>query len=212
MTTTERPSLGARMYLRMSATSERHGQAETRARLLRDLSGSVVEVGAGQGLNFRHYPEAVTEVVAVEPEPALRRLAEQEAARAAVPIRVLDGVAEALPGDDGEYDAAVATLVLCTVPDQAQALGEIRRVLKPGGELRYYEHVRANHAGFARFQRGVDVMWPYLGGGCHVSRATGPAIEAAGFELERSERFVFQPSVFHAPAKPHILGVARNPR
>lgn len=211
MTETPSPSLGARLYLKMSEASERHGQAETRDRLLAGISGRVIEVGAGHGLNFSHYPESVSEVVAVEPEPALRALAEEEAQRVEVPIRVVDGDAENLPGDDGEYDAGLTSLVLCSVPDQQAALRELYRAIRPGGELRFYEHVRANHPGFARFQRTVDLVWPLLGGGCHVSRDTPSAIEAAGFEFESCERFAFQPTLTHAPAKPHILGIARRP-
>ena len=203
--------LGARLFLKMSAVSERSGQAETRIRLLRGMEGRVVEVGAGHGLNFRHYPASVEEVVAVEPEPTLRSLAEEEAERAAIPIRVVDGHAEQLPGDDGEYDAGIASLVLCSVPDQNRALVELLRVIRPGGELRVYEHVRDRGRTFAWFQRAVDLVWPHLGGGCHVSRDTAQAIEAAGFELRSCERFAFQPRLTHLPARPHILGIARRP-
>ena len=127
------------MYPRCAARADARGAAEHRRRLVAGLSGRVIEVGAGHGANFAHYPAGVTEVVAVEPEPTLRGLAEKAARAAAVRVSVLDGTAEALPGDG--YDAAVTSLVLCSVPDQATALAEIRRVLRPGGELRFYEHV-----------------------------------------------------------------------
>ena len=112
-------------------------QTEHRRRVLEGLRGRVIEVGAGNGLNFPHYPAGVTEVIAVEPEQYLRTKAAAAAAEAPVPLRVVDGLADSLPGGDGEFDAAVASLVLCSVPDQASALAELRRVLRPGGELRF---------------------------------------------------------------------------
>ena len=204
------PSLFARIYLRMSEKAERAGQAERRARLLEGLRGRVVEVGSGHGLNFPHYPSTVDDVTAIEPDPTLRELAEREAGRAAVRISVVDGDAAALPANDGEFDAAIASLVLCSVPDPGAALGELHRVLRPGGELRFYEHVRSRSRAFARFQRMVDVGWPIVGGGCHTSRDTGAAIERAGFEIESCDRFDFKPGVLHTPVKPHIFGTARR--
>ena len=204
------PSLFARIYLRMSDKAERAGQAQRRAQLLEGLQGRVLEVGAGHGLNFPHYPTSVTEVVAVEPDPTLRELAQREAASAQVQINVVDGDAGSLPAGDGEFDAAIASLVLCSVPDPDKALAELRRVLRPGGELRFYEHVRSRSAGFARFQRVVDVGWPVVGGGCHTSRDTGAAIERAGFEIETCDRFDFRPGILHTPVKPHIFGTARR--
>ena len=203
--------LFARMYDRMSVAEEAKGAAKHREELLADLSGRVVEVGAGNGLNFAHYPPSVSEVVAVEPEPYLRARAERAAQDAKVPVRVVPGAAERLPADDGSFDAAVASLVLCSVRDQPRALAEIFRVLKPGGELRFYEHVRSHRPGFARFQRRVDIVWPHLGGGCHTSRATDEAIQQAGFVVERCRRFAFRPSFVDLPVTPHILGAARRP-
>src|SRR4051812_39569196 len=118
----------ARMYLRAAKTAEQRGATEHRRRLLASLHGTVVELGAGHGLNFPHYPTAVTEVIAIEPEPTLRDRATEAAAEAPVPIRVLGGVADDLPLDNECVDAAVASLVLCSVPDQDRALGELRRV------------------------------------------------------------------------------------
>ena len=121
-----------------------------RRRLLTGLTGRVLEVGAGNGLNFPHYPATVTEVLAVEPEPYLRRLALAAARSAPVPVRVVAGTAEALPVPDGAVDAVVASLVLCTVAELDQALAEVGRVLRPGGTLRFYEHVRADDPRLAR--------------------------------------------------------------
>jgi ubiquinone/menaquinone biosynthesis C-methylase UbiE len=201
----------ARMYARMGAAAEDKGAAEHRDELLAGLSGRVIEVGAGTGLNFRHYPTGVTEVLAVEPEPLLRRLAAAEAEQVGVAVRVVDGVADHLPAEDASFDAGIASLVLCSVTDPTAALAELQRVIRPGGELRFYEHVQAESAGFARFQRAVDVVWPLLGGGCHTSRATVDAIEAAGFTIERVRRFRFAPFVFTKPVAPHVIGVARRP-
>lgn len=180
--------------------------ARDRAALLAGLEGTVVEVGAGTGVNFAHYPPTVTRVIAVEPEPHLRAEAERHAAAAPVPVDVVEGTAEALPAADGIADGAVLSLVLCSVDDQALALRELRRVLRPGGELRFYEHVVAHRSGAAAFQRLLDRsgIWPQLGAGCHVSRDTLGAIEASGFAVEQHRRFV------SGPALPHIAGVARS--
>ena len=201
----------ARVYARVSAKTEKAGQAEHRRELLEGLSGRVVEVGAGHGLNFAHYPATVEEVIAVEPEPFLRARAQEAAARAEVPVRVVDGVADELPLDTGSMDAGAASLVLCTVPDPRRALAELHRVIRPGGELRFYEHVLADQPRYARVQHAVSKVWPWFAGGCHPNRATGEAIAQAGFVLERQRRFVFRRFVVEAPVAPRILGVARRP-
>ena len=204
--------LFARLYERMSVGMEAKGSAEHREELLADLSGRVIEVGAGNGLNFAHYPTSVSEVVAVEPEAYLRDRAERAARDGKVPVQVVPGTAEALPAEDQSFDAAVASLVLCSVRDQRRALAELYRVVKPGGELRFYEHVRSHRPGFARFQRIVDVGWPCVGGGCHTSRATDRAIEEAGFVIDRCRRFSFRPCLITLPVAPHVIGLARRPR
>lgn len=200
----------ARMYPKAAARAERRGATDHRRQLLQGLSGRVVEIGAGNGLNFAHYPGTVTEVVAIEPEPTLRAGAEDAASRAPVPVTVAAGTADALPLDDGEVDAAVASLVLCSVPDQARALTELRRVIRPGGELRFYEHVIANCQPKRAFLQIADRsgIWPAIAGGCHPARDTGAAIEAAGFTIEQSDRFPFAASAVE-PSVPHILGIAR---
>lgn len=202
----------ARIYQRVSAAGEARGAAAHRDELLAGLAGRVIEVGAGHGLNFSHYPSTVAEVVAVEPEASLRAAAVAAAGRAAVPIRVIDGVADALPSEDEQFDAGVASLVLCSVPDQDTALRELFRVIEPGGELRFYEHVVATRPRTARLQRMLDrTVWPLVGGGCHAARDTLGAIERAGFVIERSRRFPFRPALLAAPTAPHVLGVARRP-
>jgi ubiquinone/menaquinone biosynthesis C-methylase UbiE len=201
----------ARMYPKMAARAERRGATDHRRRLLDGLSGRVVEVGVGNGLNFAHYPDTVTEVIAIEPEPTLRAAAEDAATQASVPVTVQAGAADALPLGDGEVDAAVASLVLCSVPDQGRALAELRRVLRPGGELRFYEHVIARCQPTRAFLQIADRsgVWPAIAGGCHPARDTGTAIEAAGFTIERSDRFGFRASALE-PSVPHILGIARR--
>jgi SAM-dependent methyltransferase len=195
----------ARVWSRVGALV---GSDARRRALLAGLSGRVLEVGAGDGRNFAHYPSRVARVVAVEPEPYLRALATEAAQAAPVAIDVLAGWAEALPVDDAGFDAAVASLVLCTVSDQAAALAELRRVLKPGGELRFFEHVVAAHDPGAGLQRALDRtgVWPGLAGGCHLARDTVGAIAAAGFTVEAVERFPSGPGRFGVP---FVLGRAR---
>lgn len=206
-----RHPLFARFYARISPGMDRRGVAEHRQRLLAGLEGEVLEVGAGNGLNFAHYPPGVARVVALEPEPRMREMARAKAERAPVPVEVVDGMAERLPVGDASFDAGVASLVLCSVRDQATALRELHRVIKPGGQLRFLEHVRAQTPGLARLQRVADAtLWPLLSGGCHTSRDTATAIEDAGFDIEQIERFLFPDSRLPPPTAPNILGVARR--
>jgi ubiquinone/menaquinone biosynthesis C-methylase UbiE len=146
----------------------------------------------------------------VEPDAHLRELARVAATRAAVSVEVRAGTAEALPAVDGEFDAAVTSLVLCSVADQENALREIVRVLCPAGELRFYEHVVSNRPAMARIQRALDAtIYPPLAGGCHCARDTRAAILRAGFRIEQDERIAFKPSPL-MPSIPHILGTARR--
>ena len=201
--------LFARGYAWLAKKEDEAGNFDNRRELLAGLSGRVVEVGPGIGSNFAHYPSEVTEVVAVEPEPYLRARSEEAGAEAAVKVTVVDGVADELPLEDASVEAGVASLVLCSVPDQAVALAELRRVIKPGGELRFYEHVVSNRESRRKFQRFMDAtIWPHMAGGCHMTRDTRQAIEQAGFIVQRSRRFPFPPGNFGLP---HILGSARRP-
>ncbi|MCG5472687.1 methyltransferase domain-containing protein [Micromonospora sp. LAH09] len=202
----------ARVYERLSVAMDRAGTAQFRRDLVTGLSGRVIEIGAGNGRMFSHYPRAVSEVVAVEPERRLRAAAERAAPGAPVPITVVDGLAESLPARDGEFDAAVVALVLCTVPDQANALAEISRTLRPGGELRFFEHVAADEpSGLHRTQRLVDAtLWPKLFAGCHTNRDTVAAITAAGFVIEEVRRFRF-PATSNSPSSPCVHGRATWP-
>jgi SAM-dependent methyltransferase len=182
------------------------GEPERRHRdeLVRGLRGRVLEIGAGTGLNFGRYPSGV-EVIGVEPEPTMVRRAASRGREARVPVRVVRGVAEALPFAGGSFDAVVACYVLCSVTDQRLAIEEIRRVLRPDGELRIYEHVRSARPGWARVQDLVTPVWHRFGCNCHPNRDTAAALSAAGFEVD-VRSFSFGPP---APVRPHILGVAR---
>ncbi|MER5886536.1 methyltransferase domain-containing protein [Streptomyces sp. NPDC001941] len=207
-----RHPLFARAYARFSVRAETAaGMAGHRERLLSGLSGRVLEIGAGNGLNFPHYPGAVSEVVALEPERVLRRLAAGAARDAEVPVDVVPGAAEALPVKSEAFDAAVACLVLCSVRDLGRSLAELHRVLRPGGELRFFEHVLAPSLGLAFAQRAVDLtVWPLLFGGCHTSRDTLGAIERAGFEVVSYERLRVPEKGPLLPSSPVITGVARR--
>lgn len=202
----------AKVYERASPRTLAHGGAKRRTQLLAGLRGTVLEVGAGNGLNFAYYPSTVDRVLAVEPEPTLRDAAHDNAARAQVPIDIVDGVAERLPVENGGVDAAVVSLVLCSVVDQPAAVAELFRVIRPGGELRLFEHIQAETRGKLRAQRIADAtVWPRFAGGCHTARDTLGTIEAAGFEIESRERFDFPDIWLWMPATPHVVGVARRP-
>jgi SAM-dependent methyltransferase len=200
------------LFARVAAfLASREGDVERdyRRETLAGVSGRVIEIGSGSGPNFPYYPDAVTELVSVEPEPNLRAKAIEAAHASGRPITVVDAVADRLPFEDGRFDSAVAVLVLCSVPDQAAALAELHRVLRPGGELRFYEHVIGSSRRLATVQRAMAPGLAKVFGGCRADRDTGAAIEAAGFRLESYRRFLRR-TVMDAPAAPRILGVARR--
>ena len=187
------------------------GAHELRRRLLAGLEGRVLEVGSGDGRSFEHYPPEVTTLLAVEPDPTARESAAERARVAAVPIEIVDGVAERLPAEDGSFDAVVVMGVLCSVGDPAVVLEELRRVLLPGGELRFWEHVRSRHIWFRAVQRIVDrLFWTRALGGCETTRDTEAAIRAAGFNFDRLERGFHSSSLFAITTAPYIHGVARR--
>ncbi|MFE9097565.1 class I SAM-dependent methyltransferase [Streptomyces sp. NPDC007264] len=205
--------LFARWYARVSVAAETHaGMGAVRERLLAGLSGRVIEIGAGNGLNFAHYPRTVSEVVAIEPERLLRQMAVEAALRADVPVDVVPGSAEALPVKSEAFDAAVLSLVLCSVRDVPRALGELRRVLRPGGVLRYFEHGAGGGAVMRFTQRALDrTVWPPLGGGCHLSREPVAALRDAGFELGPHRPLLMPENGPRLPTSYCVLGTAWRP-
>jgi ubiquinone/menaquinone biosynthesis C-methylase UbiE len=201
--------LFARVFARARPAMDAAGVSEHRRRLLDGLSGRVLEIGAGDGANFAYYPNAVDQVLAVEPEAYLRARAQATAATARVPITVLDAVAEQLPLPDRSVDAAVASLVLCSVTELPATLRELRRVIRPGGQLRFYEHVRAETAPARAVQALLDAtIWPHLAGGCHTGRDTLTVIERAGFRIDAVERIRFPEIRMLSPISLHVLGSA----
>lgn len=207
-----RHPIWSRFLARFMVDIEAKGNADYRRENLAGVSGRVIELGVGTGLNFQHYGPDVTELVAAEPEPYMREGALKAAADAPVPITVVDWPAEALDVPDASFDVGVACLVLCCVRDQRRALDELFRVIRPGGELRYYEHVRAETPRLARVQATADrIGLPKLLGNEHFARRTEQAIRVAGFEVERERRFRFQPSPLDFISASHVLGVARRP-
>lgn len=185
------------------------GMVAYRRELVAELSGRVLEVGAGDGRNLAHYPATVDEVVAIEPEPNLREALRERASGWSFEVTVVGAVAEALPCADASFDAAVVSLALCSVDDQATALQEMRRVLRAEGELRFLEHVVAARPGPRRVQRVLDAtVWPRLGAGCHTARDTVGSVRAAGFDVASLRRFAFPESSLSVPTAPHVLGRA----
>lgn len=202
--------LFARVYDRRSLGLERLGAASHRQALVAGLEGRVVDVGAGNGLLFAHLPPSVAELVAVEPEPYLRSRAIESAAVSPVKVAVVAGTASELPLPDASCDAVVCSLVLCSVPSLPAAVQEIHRVLRPGGELRFYEHVVSPDPRLRRWQRLAGPIWFVLAGGCHLTRDTVTAIGEAGFDVIRCDRFVFRPARTAMLTAPHVLGAARR--
>lgn len=158
-----------------------------RQRVIDAAEGRVLEIGIGSGLNFPFYGGAVTSVIGLEPSSELRSMARPRAEAAAVPITLLDASAETIPLDSGTIDTVVTTWTLCTIPNAARALGEMRRVLRPGGALLFVEHGRAPEPGVARWQDRLDPLWSRLAGGCHLNRKMDDLINGSGFRIEALE-------------------------
>ncbi len=173
--------------------------------MLARAGGRVLEIGAGTGLNFPHYPTGVTELLATEPDPHMFKRLSAAAGSANVPVRLQRAEADEILVDDGWADVVVFSLVLCSVSDVPAALSEARRVLRPDGTLLFYEHVRSADPRFAAWQDRLDRPWGRFGAGCHPNRDTVGAIEAAGFSIEEIERFDVPGDLL---ATPHVLGSA----
>lgn len=185
------PKLMANFYDRFMAKTEAAGLRDWRRDLLAPLTGTVVEAGSGTGANIALYPAGVERVVLTEPDPHMRSvLVDKVTALDGGPdFTVSDAPAAKLPLGDGEADAVVTTLVLCSVPDQGAALDEFRRVLRPGGRLVYLEHVSAFESPKrAKWQRRLEPIWKRVAGNCHLTRRTEQAILDAGFTIEEERR------------------------
>jgi ubiquinone/menaquinone biosynthesis C-methylase UbiE len=190
MTMTTAPSAlqrgNARFYDAFLALSERRGMRTRRRALLAGAHGRVLEIGAGTGLNIDHYPAAVDELVLTEPEPGMCWRLQQRAAASGRDATVVQAGAEDLPFPDGSFDAVVSTMVLCTVPDPAAAMAEIRRLLRPGGRLLFIEHVRADdEPRLARWQDRLEAPWRAFGEGCRCNQPTLRLLDEAGLRPTR---------------------------
>jgi len=173
----------AAIYDRVMADAEEAGMRDRRRELIAGARGRTVELGAGTGLNFAHYPEAVTELILTEPfEPMARRLRER-AEGGELSVSVVEAPADRLPIADDWADTVVCTLVLCTVDDVPATLAEVDRILKPGGTLLFAEHVRSVDPGLARWQDRLEGPWKFVGHGCRCNRDTVAAIEASSLTL-----------------------------
>ena len=182
-----------------------------RDELLAGLSGRVIELGAGGGANFGHYPRTVESVLAVEPEPYLREKARAAAAKADVPIDVVDGEAGALPAADGRSTPPSPASCCARYPTSPLRWRNSGACSARVAELRFYEHVLSHRRGVAASQRAVDAtFWPHAFGGCHTARDTPGAIEAAGFTIEEQRRMWVNPVQIAVPAATHAIGRARR--
>jgi ubiquinone/menaquinone biosynthesis C-methylase UbiE len=171
------------VYDRGFKATEEAGLREMRRELLAQARGRVLELGAGTGLNLELYPEAVEDLTLTEPDPHMTKQLREKLASSERKAELVETGAERLPFPDDSFDTAVVTLVLCTVPDPAASLAEIKRVLKPGGQLLYLEHVRSDSPDLAKWQDRLESPWRFLADGCHCNRDTVSAIGAAGFDL-----------------------------
>jgi ubiquinone/menaquinone biosynthesis C-methylase UbiE len=165
---------------------------EARSRVCAGLSGTVVEVGFGTGLNAPYYPPAVTKVVAIEPSRVCMRIAEPRIAQSTTPVVYGGLTGEQLDLPSGEFDAVLSTWTLCTIPNLEAALDEARRILRPRGSFHFIEHGHAPDAKVARWQARIEPLWKPVAGGCHLSRPIADFIAKAGFEIERLDTYYFK--------------------
>jgi ubiquinone/menaquinone biosynthesis C-methylase UbiE len=201
--------LFARGYEFFLRQSEEAGLSRMRAELLSEARGRTLEVGAGTGFNFAHYPDAVTDLVLTEP---FGPMADQLRAKVDTSDRsaeVIEAPGEALPFDDDSFDTVALTLVLCTVPDPEATLREIARVLKPGGRFLFLEHVRAPEPDLAKWQDRLHGPWYAFGHGCHCNRDTLSVLEASPLEVERADRGAIPKAV--PLVRPMLSGVCTLP-
>jgi ubiquinone/menaquinone biosynthesis C-methylase UbiE len=197
----------ARHYDQVMQRVEKGALREARAALLEGIAGTVVEIGAGTGRNLPHYPPTVDRLVLTEPSPVMRDQLRTRLAEVAPPfeVEIVDATADRLPLNDATADAVVSTLVLCSVPALGPTVAELRRVLRPGGELRLMEHVASEGRWAKRLQRTLDPAWNWLEGSCHLDHETRTALAAGGFDVSRVE------AVESPMPLPMVRGVAVAP-
>lgn len=201
----------AAVYDKISESQEKKFMGAIRSEMLKDVTGRVLEIGAGTGLNFKHYKNGA-QITATEPDSYMLQRAQKRAAEMTASIELKQAAAEDLPFPDASFDFVVSTLVLCSVKDPRKALSEIKRVLKPGGELRLYEHVRYKNLLGALGQDAIGPVWQWVGAGCHPNRDTERYVREAGFELSgvhvRKDLPPIPPMIF---VRPHLQAVAKRP-
>jgi ubiquinone/menaquinone biosynthesis C-methylase UbiE len=199
----------AATYDRLTASGERGFMVKVRAEVAGGAQGNVLEIDAGTGANFPYYTDLAEHVTAVEPDPYMFRRAQRHAAELEQHIELQQAPAEDLPFAEESFDSVVSTLVLCSVKDPEKSLGEVVRVLKPGGQLRFYEHIRSSNPVSARFQDVALPVWRWFAAGCHCNRDTVATIREAGLEITEVEYSTPVPPV--PPfilVRPHVKGMA----
>lgn len=199
----------AALYDRLTARAESTFMKEIRREIAGGVEGKVLEIGCGTGASFPYYGQGVEQLVATEPDPYMMARAREKAQALGLAVDLQPAAAETLPFPDGAFDAVVSALVLCSVRDPARALAEVRRVLKPGGQFRFYEHVRYGHPIGALCQDLVTPLWRWFGAGCHPNRDIEGLIRSSGFNIVQLQHLApfppIPPLVF---SRPHIKGVA----
>jgi ubiquinone/menaquinone biosynthesis C-methylase UbiE len=202
-----RGRLFASVYDWLTSAAEEAGLRARRAQLLKSAKGRVLEIGAGTGANLPLY-DARVDLTVTEPEEPMARRLEKRLRELRPNTAIVHAPAEHLPFSDAQFDAVVSTLVLCTVGDQHRALGEMRRVLKPGGQLLFIEHVRSDDPKLARWQDRLNGFNRFVAYGCNCNRATLDAIRAAGFTIASLEQSEFPKAPFFV--RPLIVGIAES--